>query len=158
MSLKIFHVVFITCSSLLSFLVGGWSFAQGGASGVAGACASVLAGAGLIVYGAFFWQKITTPEEERRRRRKLLRAVSVVATLLAFLALPNTAQACEVCYGEAAGPMLDAARWGVYFLLAVLVAVQIALASFFLYLRRRSRQINGPVAPWWNDLTEAHEP
>jgi uncharacterized membrane protein len=158
MSLKIFHVVFVSCSSLLAFLVGGWAFAQGGVGAMVGGVASILAGLGLIVYGVYFWRKITTPEEERRRRRRLLRAVTLVATTLVVLSLPNTAHACSVCYGEAAGPMLDGARWGVYFLLGVLVAVQIGFASFFLYLRRRSRRINGPITPWWNDLTEAHEP
>lgn len=156
MSLKIFHVVFVTCSSLLAFLLGGWAFAQGSGA-IAGGVVSVLVGLGLIWYGVVFWKKITTPEEERRRRRKLLRAVSLLPAVL-VAAWPRAAQACTVCYGEAEGPMLDGARYGVYFLLAVLVAVQISLGLFFLYLRRRSRQTNGSVAPWWNDLTEAHEP
>lgn len=156
MSLKAFHVVFVSCSSLLAFLFGGWAFAQGGVGSAIGGVIAVLVAIGLIVYGVLFWKKITTPEEERRRRRKILRAVSIVpALLVAFW--PRAAHACSVCYGEAEGPMLDAARYGVYLLLGILLAVQAAFVVFFLYLRRRSRQHNGDVRPWWNDLTEAHE-
>ncbi len=157
MSLKLFHVVFVSCSSLLAFLFGGWSFAQSGASGVIGGIVAILLGALMIAYGFWFWQKIRTPEEERLRRRRLLRPLALVGPWL-LLAWPRTAEACAVCYGQAEGAMLDGARIGVYLLLATLVAVQTGFVVFFVYLRRRSLHFNGKVDPWWTDVKESLEP
>ena len=58
MSLKLFHIVFVTCSSLLAFLFGGWSVARGGGY-VIGGIAAFLVGIALVVYGvivAKLWQ------------------------------------------------------------------------------------------------------
>ena len=167
MSLKIFHIVFVTCSSGLCFLIGSWSIAQGSGAGswVMAALCFVL-GVALVVYGFWFWRKITTPEEEMRRRRKLFRTVQMVTTKLVAMALAITAllvgsstpaRACSVCYGEAGGPMIEAAQSGVLFLVGVIFAVQAALIIVFLSLRRRLRRINGPVDPWWTDVKESLE-
>lgn len=61
MSLKGFHVVFVTASALLSFGFAAWCVAavpdpQGGRL-LAGA-ASVLVGVGLVVYEAWFLRKM----------------------------------------------------------------------------------------------------
>jgi hypothetical protein len=45
---------------------------------------------------------------------------------------------CPSCYGQADGPMIDAARAGIWLLLAVVVALQGCFVAFFLYLRRRA--------------------
>jgi hypothetical protein len=156
MSLKLFHVVFVTCSTLLAFLFGGWSVARGGGYTFAGA-AAFLVGVALVVYGVWFWRKIQTPEEERRRRRKLFRTVGAMCGLW-LLGAARGAQACSVCYGEAEGPMMDAARLGVWLLYGMVVVVQLGLAAFFVYLMRRSRRYQGDIPPWWTDVKEAHEP
>ena len=57
-----------------------------------------------------------------------------------WLAGEGEAMACTSCFGQAEGPMIDAARLGVWLLLGVTVAVQGAFAAFFLYLRRQARQ------------------
>jgi hypothetical protein len=62
MSLKAFHVVFITASVLLAFGVAAWSFvnfsyAQRGVDLVYGIGSTVI-GVGLIVYGRFFLKKL----------------------------------------------------------------------------------------------------
>lgn len=62
MSLKAFHVVFIIASILLAFGVGAWelnAYRDGGRMFdlIFGSC-SVLAGAGLIVYGRYFLRKL----------------------------------------------------------------------------------------------------
>lgn len=62
MSLKGFHIIFITFSTLLAFGIGIWclwvnSFASE-PSYITGAVISFLAAVGLIVYGCWFWRKM----------------------------------------------------------------------------------------------------
>lgn len=138
MNLKAVHIVFITCASLLSFVFGGWSLARGATYWTLGVLSGIL-GIALVVYGFWFWRKITTPEEERERRRKLFRSIALAAAAL-FLPVHRAVWACSVCYGEAEGPLIDAARLGVFFLLGVVLLVQGSFAGFFVYLWRRARR------------------
>jgi hypothetical protein len=62
------------------------------------------------------------------------------ALLLLWAAGTGTAAACNVCYGEAEGPMIEAASMGVWLLIGVLAAVQSSFALFFIYLWRRARK------------------
>lgn len=62
MSLKAFHIVFITVSTLLSFGVGGWAYKSWQQSGalvdlIYGICA-VVSGVILIAYGNYFLKKL----------------------------------------------------------------------------------------------------
>ena len=116
-----------------------------------------MVGAALVVYGVWFWRKVLTPEEERRKRRKLFRTIGAVCGLW-LLGAARAAHACAVCYGEAEGPMMDAARLGVWLLYGMVLVVQLSLAAFFVYLMRRSRRYQGDIEPWWTDVKEAHEP
>lgn len=52
----------------------------------------------------------------------------------------NALLACTTCYGHAEGPLIDAARLGIWLLLGVTVCLQAGFAAFFLYLRRRARR------------------
>jgi hypothetical protein len=63
MSLKAFHVIFITASSALAFGCGIWEFknflsTEGRALDLVFAIASVAAGVGLIVYERYFLKKL----------------------------------------------------------------------------------------------------
>lgn len=62
MSLKTFHILFITISALTAFGFAWWllaaSPAPGTAATAAGAAISALAGAGLVVYGIRFLKKL----------------------------------------------------------------------------------------------------
>ena len=61
MSLKAFHIVFVTLSSALSFAFAGWALGAGGGESTAYKAAGFAAlalGAGLIAYGFWFWRKI----------------------------------------------------------------------------------------------------
>ena len=63
MSLKAFHVIFITVSSLMLFGFGAWMLrAYRGPEGVPGdlawAVAAILAGVSLLVYEGFFLKKL----------------------------------------------------------------------------------------------------
>ena len=51
------------------------------------------------------------------------------------------ALACPVCFGAAETSMIDGTRVGVLVMLAVLFAVQGGFVGFFLYLRKRAKQI-----------------
>ena len=61
MSLKGFHIVFVTLSTLLALAFAGWSFrvwsAGGGGLYLALAAAGGLAAVGLVVYGVWFLRK-----------------------------------------------------------------------------------------------------
>jgi len=141
MSLKVMHIVFVTASSLLCFVFGGWSvhaYRVGrGEVNLALGLPAFAIGVGLIVYGFWFWRKITTREEEDRRRRKILGRVPVL--LGVWVLGTRAASACSVCYGEAAGPMIDGARLGVFLLFGLVGAVQLAFVLFFIHLWRRAR-------------------
>jgi hypothetical protein len=63
MSLKAFHVLFITISSLMLFGFGAWMLRayrgpEGGTADLVWAIAAMLAGASLLVYEGFFLKKL----------------------------------------------------------------------------------------------------
>ena len=141
MSLKNSHIVLISLSSILALVFGGWSVraysATGHGSHLAFAVFSFLLAAGLVVYVGWFARKIRTPDEEDRARRKNLRPMALLGIVWLMSARP--AAACSVCYGGAEGKMIDGARLGVFVLFGLVLAMQIAFATFFIYLRKRSR-------------------
>jgi hypothetical protein len=49
--------------------------------------------------------------------------------------------ACTVCFGAAETSIIDGTRLGILVLLAITLAVQGAFLGFFLYLRKRAKQI-----------------
>ena len=62
MSLKIFHVVFIALSVVLSAALGAWGvqrwLAEGSSGGLAMGVLFFVTGAVLLVYGVRFWKKM----------------------------------------------------------------------------------------------------
>lgn len=69
------------------------------------------------------------------KRRACLLALASTGLLLADA---GQALACTTCYGQAGGPLIDAARLGIWLLLGVTLCVQGSFVAFFLYLRRRA--------------------
>jgi amino acid transporter len=137
-SLRAFHVVFIALSALLCVAFGAWA-ARGSRSGLA--AGAIVAALCLVAYGVWFSRKTWSTGEERARRRKRLRGLVLVLSVAAALLLDaRPAAACSACYGEADGPMIDAARLGVWLLFGIVLVVQFAFAAFFLVLRRRARE------------------
>ncbi len=67
--------------------------------------------------------------------------LALVAATVVWLSSPGPALACSTCFGEADGPMIDAARLGTWLLLGVVLGLQVAFAAFFLYLRRRAARV-----------------
>ncbi len=141
MNLKTFHIVFVTVSSLMSFVFGGWCWRYAEANQTSGyrtlGIASFGAGVALIVYGFWFWKKINVSGSGASGRPGKGGAVALV--LLVWFLGQQTAEACTTCYGEAQGPMIDAARAGVWLLFGLVGGVQAAFAAFFVHLWRRSR-------------------
>lgn len=142
MSLKLFHIVFIVASSLLSLVFGGWavrSFAAGGgALDLIMGLVSIAFGLALVAYLSWFRRKIRTRDEEDQRRRETIRPLAVL--VLVWLAGHGESLACSVCYGEAEGPIIDGARIGVFALFGLVLSMQVAFGTFFLSLRRRARR------------------
>jgi hypothetical protein len=62
MSLKGFHILFITISTLLAFAIGVWCLwinSMGAATGyVVGAVCSFIVALTLLIYGCWFWRKM----------------------------------------------------------------------------------------------------
>jgi DNA-binding transcriptional regulator of glucitol operon len=60
MSLKFFHIVFVTITTLLSFAGAGWewnNYRMYGGLHSAGAAVLALFGVMMIIYGVYFWKK-----------------------------------------------------------------------------------------------------
>jgi hypothetical protein len=67
----------------------------------------------------------------------------------AFLALalsPSSLLACAACYGQSDGPMAQGMNWGIFSLLGVIGLVLGGVATFFIYLARRSAAIAAQAA------------
>lgn len=90
------------------------------------------------------------------RRTRL--ALALVSTGLVWLADLGRALACPVCFGDAEGPIIDAARLGTFLLLGITLAIQGAFVAFFLYLRRQARRAQDQALDAeWSSLQRAHD-
>ena len=49
--------------------------------------------------------------------------------------------ACPVCFGAEESPLIDGAKLGVMVLVVITLAVQGGFVGFFLYLRKRAKQV-----------------
>lgn len=72
--------------------------------------------------------------------------------VLAMLALASAlsahpAMACAMCYanGNASSPLTKGMNWGIFSLLFVIVCVLGTIASFFIFLARKSAAVNAPA-------------
>lgn len=71
------------------------------------------------------------------------RVVFAAAGTVAFIMTGGSASvlACPMCFGAEETSMIDGTKIGIFVLLAITLAVQGAFAAFFLYLRKRARNI-----------------
>lgn len=135
MSLKGVHVLLVSLSAFLALGFAAWAWTNGHPLVAAG---SVIVAIGLACYVVWFSRKIKSKEEEQERRKKLLRPLPAMIAALWWLG-PQPAHACAVCYGQAQGSMIDAARLGVWLLFALVFLIQLGFVLFFVKLWRRSR-------------------
>ena len=137
MGLKVFHIVFVTAASLLSFLFSGWCWRYAAENQAAEyrtlGAVSLGAGLAMIAYGFWFWRKINPSGNGPSK------GGAAVLLLLVWLLCDQNAAACTTCYGDAQGPLIDGARAGVWLLFGLVFTMQAAFATFFVYLWRRGR-------------------
>jgi len=132
MSLKLFHIVFIALSSLMSLAVGLWAldaYRTDGAAIWLGLAVVALGGGGaLVVYGNRFLHK--------------MRKLGIAALLAAgTLARPADLLACAVCLGNTQSSLRDGMNAGILALLGFAGFMILSFAAFFIYLWRRSARI-----------------
>ncbi len=75
----------------------------------------------------------------------MTRLVATAAAAAALLLVPRLAAACAVCFGDPNAQMTKGAEQGVWFLLGVMILVQIGFGIFFFYLRRRAQRFPDPM-------------
>lgn len=61
--------------------------------------------------------------------------------LLAIAAMPVIANACPVCFGQAATPLTKGASNGILFLLGIIGSVQIGFVALFVSFWRRTKAL-----------------
>jgi heme/copper-type cytochrome/quinol oxidase subunit 2 len=86
------------------------------------------------------------PEHGRGVKTKSMRlGIARVLTMAAAMVIGGSSSvlACPVCFSAGADEthLIDGTKFGILALLAITLAVQGAFVAFFLYLRRRAKQI-----------------
>jgi hypothetical protein len=70
----------------------------------------------------------------------VIRRVSVTALVTTLLAaVPGTALACPVCFGQSDSPLALGINYGILAMLGFIGSVLLGFATFFIYLMRRAR-------------------
>ncbi len=86
-------------------------------------------------------------------RRSARIIAGIITTLLAGA---PAALACPVCFGVEDSTLVSGTKAGVWVMVAITVAVQVAFVSFFLYLRRRAKLIAKlELDDEWSELQKA---
>ena len=62
--------------------------------------------------------------------------------LMMLVLSPATAQACSVCFGESDSELAQGMNMGILVLLLVITSVLFGVASFFVYLAKRSSRMD----------------
>jgi heme/copper-type cytochrome/quinol oxidase subunit 2 len=84
------------------------------------------------------------------RYRKMLVPITVSAVLAGG---NSTLLACPACFGAEETGMIDGAKLGVLVMLGILLVVQGAFVSFFLYLRKQAkRNAEVELEAEWSEL------
>lgn len=60
---------------------------------------------------------------------------------------PELLLACAACYGQSDSPLAKGMNWGIFSLMAVIVTVLASVASFFVYLGKKSAAAPPAKAP-----------
>lgn len=68
--------------------------------------------------------------------------VLVAGALCALAFQPHSLFACAACYGASDSPMAKGMNWGILSLLGVVAVVLGSIASFFVFIGKRSAAVN----------------
>lgn len=124
MSLKAFHIVFVTVATLFSLLSGILCLrAEGGGQTIIGIVFMATAAA-LIVYGLWFLRK--------------MKGVSMLVALVATGAVARGAHACTVCYGDSESAVILGAQQATLLMVGLTYFLLGGGVATFIVLRRRS--------------------
>lgn len=130
MSLRFFHILFITLSVLMALVVGIWALnayrSDGSATWVGLAVLAFAGGGLLVVYGNRFLQKT---------RNLGIAAVVAAGTL----GLPSDVLACAVCIGNTDSSLRDGMNAGILALLGCALFMMASFGAFAVYLWRKSK-------------------
>ncbi|MCB0406311.1 MAG: hypothetical protein KDD51_16135 [Bdellovibrionales bacterium] len=133
MSLRAFHIFFVTIASLFCLWFGLWSYDEfsvtHGRLSLVFAFSSAIGGVALLFYLNWFV----------RRTRQW--TALLVPVLLAHCFSGNSALACAVCFGAKDSAMVQGANAGIGFLLAIICVVLVAFASLFIVWIRRAQKL-----------------
>ena len=89
-----------------------------------------------------------------RLQRWLRRSVTIA--VISLTAGRATVFACPACFGAEETSMIDGTRLGVLVMLGILLVVQGAFVSFFLYLRKQAkRHADAEIEDEWSELQRA---
>ena len=66
--------------------------------------------------------------------------------MLAMTFAAHSALACAACYGKSDSPLAQAMNWGIFSLLGVVVGVLGTIASFFVFLAKKSAAVTAAAA------------
>lgn len=131
MSLKAFHIFFISVSLVLSVGLLVWGVQGYRHSGDPGSLG--LAGVGLVTMGLlvpyFIWF------------RKKMKTLTVLLLSFFPLAYPFAASACPVCFGDPNALMTKGMKLGILFLIVVVGGVLAAILGIGLSWARRAKAI-----------------
>lgn len=70
--------------------------------------------------------------------------ISAAALLLAAAFQPVSVFACAACYGASDSPMAKGMNWGIFSLLAVVGVVLGCIATFFVFIGKKSAEASNP--------------
>ncbi len=77
-----------------------------------------------------------------------LKLKSLAAGALVWAALkPTPLLACAACYGASDSPLAKGMNWGIFSLLGVVVVVLSSIATFFVFLAKKSGQLPRTALP-----------
>lgn len=130
MSLKAFHLIFVIASILLGLGVGGWGLQEYNAHGES---------TPLIIGGVFFAMGIALFFYGKRMLKKT-KDIGYLA-LASLFVFEQNASACAACYGESDSPMAEGMNAGIFTLLIVVGSMLAGIASFFIFIMRRSSRM-----------------
>ena len=57
--------------------------------------------------------------------------------------VPRAPLACAVCFGQNDSPLASGINAGIFLMLGLIAVLWVAFGSFFIYLRRRARRLQG---------------
>ena len=138
MSLKVFHIFFMTVSALLGVVLASWGLRGYAASGTTSQLVQGLIGVGLLAsLIPYLWWF-------RRKMSKMgpLGRCPLTALFVSVLgSWTRPALACAVCFGDPNSPMSKGARMGVLSLGIFIGAVLFGILAVALTWARRARSL-----------------